>query len=391
MLSQPKKVLLKSAVCSLAAVFALNLPPVWSQSLVLASNSPPEAAANALSPASSASVAGMAAGKKPFLLKGRVTTKQTPLLEGAPVTLPKGEKVNLTLECNLNSEISQLGDQILARVSCDLKDGRKVLLPGGWYVHGKVTEVGSQRRLGRDGYVEVEFDKLITPDKTIELPFPAKFSTKDNQLKAISKVVAIDSGYVAEGAAAGAILSAQLTGIPIAIATHGLSLAVGAAAGATLGLGGALARKGKIASVYPGDQVKLTIAEPIELPGFDPSMLPSAKPQAKLKDFDLIIKKAKYHKDPFGDSHSRLITLDIAMNNHTDNEYSFFDLVVVADNDEHYYPMPQGDLHVFARKVKPNASAEATISFIVSKKSEKYWLVLLDKVKGEELTRVEIR
>ncbi len=106
-------------------------------------------------------------------------------------------------------------------------------------MHGQVTAIGLQKRLGRDGYVEVEFDKLISPEGDIDLPFNTKFSTKDSQLKAISKEVLIDSGYVTLGALGGSIFSVQLTGVPVAIATHGISVGAGAAVGGGLGLIGA--------------------------------------------------------------------------------------------------------------------------------------------------------
>ena len=66
---------------------------------------------------------------------------------------------------------------------------------------------------------------------------------------------------------AGSIVSVQLTGIPTAIATHGISVGAGAAVGGTLGMIGALKRKGKIASFLPGDEMKMVTVEQIELPG----------------------------------------------------------------------------------------------------------------------------
>ncbi len=323
-------------------------------------------------------------------LKGRVTASPSPFLQGSVETVPKGAKLDLTLMGNLNSEISNKGDEIFARVAVDLKDGQRVLLPANWYLHGVVSDVASQRRLGRDGYVEVEFDKLVSPDGQYELPFETKFSTRDNQLKAVAKVLAIDTGYVAEGALGGALLSVQLTGVPMAVATHGYSVAIGAGVGASLGAIGALKRKGKIASLYPSDMIHLTVSEPLTLPGFNPEALkPPAAPE-KVTDLKLTVLSRRFGKDPFGDSRSRLLVLDVKMDNHSRREYSFFDLAVVSDFNQRYYPFLSSGPTSWAKRVPPNSQAEGTISFSVDSPRRKYWLVLLDKKERAELARVPI-
>jgi hypothetical protein len=328
--------------------------------------------------------------KPKVMLKGTVSDSHSVLLPDQVQSLPKGTKVALTMQCNLNSEISNTGDEIRARISVDVKDGRKVLLPGGWYVHGKVTNSASQKRLGRDGFVEVEFDKLVSPDGEIALPFPTKFSTHDNQLKAISKIVAIDTGYMAEGALGGALLTAQYTGIPLAIMTHGLSLAVGGAAGAGIGAIGALTRKGKIASVYPGDEVHLTLPESIELPGFDPNLLPSAEVHPANANLALIISETKWSKDPFGDDRAKLLTMKVKVSNQTKSEVSFFDLLVETDSGNRFYPSLMCKQQIVGKKIAPGTTEQANISFSVTKSKHKLWLVLLNRAKSEELTRTGI-
>ena len=332
----------------------------------------------------------MDAGTRQDRLQGKVTATQSPFLSGSVQSIPAGAHIDLTFMGNLNSEASQKGDEILARLSIDLKDGERVLLPGGWYVHGVVSDTKGQRRLGRDGYVEVEFDKLVSPDGQYELPFEAKFSTHDNQLKAVAKVVAIDSALTTKGAIVGSLVSVQLTGLPVAISTHGISVGIGAAAGAGLGLVGALKRKGKIASLYPGDERQLTVSEPIALPGFDPAAIPSAAPRKQIKNLDLEVRNSHFGKDPFGDSHSRLLTLDVKVNNQTQTEYSFFDLAIVSDHNQRYYPFLMRGEDNWKKKVPPKSAQEGTMSFSVDGGKRKYWLVLLDKNNREELSRVPV-
>lgn len=324
------------------------------------------------------------------ILKGSVSqlAKPSPLLYGSVETIPTGTKVDLTIMGNLNSELSQQGDQVLARVACDI-GGKRVLLPGGWYMHGTVSKVTSQKRLGRDGYIEVEFDKLVSPDGESELPFNAKFSTKDDQLKAVAKTALIDSGYVTLGAIGGSILSVQMTGIPVAIATHGISVGVGAAAGGTLGAIGALKRKGNIRSFFPGDELKLVTAEPIILPGFDQRFLPSAQEPLNNPHLTLLIDKPVFGHDPLGDKLSRQLTCTATIQNETGTEYSFFDLAILSDHSQRYYMLPNC-LQTGQKKVPPHGKATARLTFSVDSPKRKYWLILLDKATRQEIARTKV-
>jgi hypothetical protein len=326
-------------------------------------------------------------------LKGSVTetVKPSPFLYGSLETIPKGTKLNLSITGNLTSQLSKLGDEIIARVSMDVGDGKKVLLPGGWFIHGIVTESSSQKRLGRNGYVTVEFDKLLSPDGDIDLPFKSKFSTKDNQLKAISKTVLIDSGYVGLGALGGSILSAQFTGIPLAISTYGISIGAGAAVGGGLGLIGALKRKGKISAFFPGDEMTITTAEPIELPGFDSRLIPSAQEVKALPNLKIQLNGYRFDKDPFGDKRAKFLTLSVTIQNRTQKTISFFDLLVLSDYGERYYPSLSTDgLYTSKKKVKPYTTITGDVTFNVSNSKHKYWLILVDKSNREEIARCPI-
>jgi len=324
------------------------------------------------------------------VLQGHVTATQSPFLDGKVEQIPPGTKVDLTLMAHINSEVSQKGDEVLARIAVDVKDGRKVYLPNGWYIRGVVTDVASQRRLGRNGYVEIEFDSLISPDGNYELKFPAKLSTKDNTVTALAKTLVKDAGYVSLGAAGGAILSTQLTGIPVAILTQGYSVAIGAGVGAGLGAIGALKRKGKIASFFPGDDLKLTISEPLTIPGFNPEVLAAAMAHKKLDNLNILVNRARFKKDPYGDDHARLLTVDIKVDNQTDKDYSFFDLAVVSDHNQRYYPSLLSGLNTWKKKVAAHTAEQATLSFSVDSPKRKYWLVILDRTDRAELARVPI-
>ena len=79
------------------------------------------------------------------------------------------------------------------------------------------------------------------------------------------------------------------------------------------------------------------------------------------------------------------------MDNQTDKEYGFGNVVVISNHNHVYYPSVAGtDLHAFVRKVAPKSKECTTITFGVDSPKYKYWLVLLDRTNQHELTRVPI-
>ncbi|CAN5385109.1 hypothetical protein BH10CYA1_BH10CYA1_52310 [soil metagenome] len=332
--------------------------------------------------------------KEAHLLKGSVThaSEKSPLLYDKVQDLPKGTTINLVSLVNINSNVNVKGDEIWVRVGNNVHGQSEVAVPGGWYMHGLVTDAAPAKRGGIDGYVTVSFDKLVSPDRQLEVPFDAHISSKNSTPKAIAKHLLIDSGHVGLGALGGSIMAVQFGGIGTAIATHGISVGVGAGIGATVGLIGAAKRKGSISAIVPGEQMKLVVAQPVSLPGFDADLIPSAKPIAKLKNFEVLINKSGFSKDPYGDNHSKLLTLNLTLNNRTPHEYGFSSLRVVSDTEEVYYPdgLLNGGGNFVKKKVKPNTTENAVVAFSVDGKRHKYWLVLLDRINQQELNRVPI-
>jgi hypothetical protein len=327
------------------------------------------------------------------VLRGRVseTPERSPLLSGSVQTIPDGLKVDLTLQGNLNSEVSQKGSEVFARISTDVKDanGNKVYLPGGWVAHGFVTDRDSQHRHGRAGWAEVTFDKIISPDGTYDVPFEAKLSTKDNTVKAVAKIIATDTKFVSIGAAAGSVLSVQMTGIPLAVASHGYSVAIGAGIGAAIGMFGAIRHKGNILSVYPGEHLTLTTAGSIQLPGFNLANLPSAKPKERVIGMFMQINEAHLERDNFSDDkHARILRVNFAIENHTQREFLINNIVVESELQARY-PMHLNALRVHYKPLIPGSSQTLSIPFSVDAGKHTYSLLLIDS-KGKEVRREPI-
>ena len=327
------------------------------------------------------------------VLKGSATkhVDRSPILDGVVQTIPPGVDVNLSLNCFLNSELSQVGDELFARVSIDVKDGSKVMLPEGWFIRGLVTDAAGKKRHSRDGYIEVTFDKLISPDGDIELQFPAKFSTKDNTLKSVAKVAMIDTAMVTKGALKGGLLGIKYGGIPAAIASYGIVPGSTAAAGAAWYGYKALRREGEIRGFSPGEVIKLKTVEPISLPGFNVKALPSYKKAPPLRGAVINVNKCWFLPDE-RDKKAQLLRVDFTFVNETKRTYSFRDFAVTTNLGQMYFPeflSPANHLQ-FKKTIAPSTQQRGIVTFNVDKGKGEYYLILIDHNKTE-LSRALIK
>ncbi len=336
---------------------------------------------------------GTAADVKGKTLKGSAThhVDRSALLDGVVQTIPPGVDVNLSLNCFLNSELSQRGDEIFAKVSVDVKDGSKVMLPEGWYIRGLVTDSAGQKRHSRDGYIEVTFDKLISPDGEIELQFPAKFSTKDNTLKSVAKVALIDSAIVSKNALKGAWLGVKYGGIPAAIASYGIVPGAAGGAGALYGGFKAWRREGEIRGFSPGEVIKLKTVEPISLPGFDAKALPSYKKDPPMRGAVINVNKCWFEPD-VRDKKAQLLKVDFTFVNETKRQFSFRDFVVTTNLGQRYFPefLSPANHAQFKKTIAPNTQEDGIVTFNVDKGKSEYYLILIDH-NSKELSRALIK
>lgn len=336
---------------------------------------------------------GTASDVKGKTLKGSAVHQvdRSPILDGVVQTIPPGVDVNLSLNCFLNSELSQIGDEIYARVSVDVKDGSKVMLPEGWYIRGLVTDAAGQKRHSRDGYIEVTFDKLVSPDGDIELKFPAKFSTKDNTLKSVAKVAMIDSAIVSKNALKGAWLGIKYGGIPAAIASYGIVPGAAGGAGAIVGGFKAWKRQGEIRGFAPGEVIKLKTAEPITLPGFNIKALPSYKKDPPLRGAVINVNKCWFVPD-VRDKKAQLLKVDFTFVNETKRQFSFRDFVVTTNLGQRYFPefLSPANHAQFKKVIAPNTEQDGIVTFNVDKGKSEYYLILIDN-NNKELSRALIK
>lgn len=307
------------------------------------------------------------------------------LYTGKTETLEKRDTIEMTVSQVLDGSFSFEGDEFFAEVTSDVIGNKGIIIPKGTVAHGIIKDSGSAKRLGRDGYIDLTFDYLVTPDGR-EIPIEGKMSTKLHPIKAATKIVAQDIGYTAGGAVLGGIFAAQALGVEAAIASQGWTVAGGAAVGTGVGLGMALYRKGKDVLISPGDEIKVRILSDVDLPVYREEAL--QQKEELYPGLDIRIANILYEKDPFGEVNT--LTLSISIANMSDKSFSGMDLALVNDYNTVFNPSIFGDTKLVFCQFKPGDRKAGKISFAVNNVKQSYWLIVNDRTKNKPLMRISL-
>ena len=304
---------------------------------------------------------------------------------GKTETLEKRDVIEMTVSQVLDGSFSLEGDEFFAEVTSDVIGDKGIIIPKGTVAHGTIVQTSEAKRLGRDGYLDLSFDYLVTPDGS-EIPIEGKMSTKLHPIKAATKIVATDIGYTAIGGVAGGIFAAQAFGLEAAIASQGYTVAGGAALGSTIGLGMSLYRKGKNVLISPGDEIKVRIMSNVELPVYKDDAL--KQHEIKYPGLDIRIANILYEKDPFGEVNT--ITLSLSISNMSKKAFSGMDLALVNDYNTIFNPSIFGDTKLLFSQLKPGDRFAGKISFAVHNVKQSYWLIVNDRATNKPIAKVSL-
>ena len=307
------------------------------------------------------------------------------LYTGKMEMLEKKDTIEMTVSQVLDGNFSFEGDEFFAEITSDVYGDKGIILPKGTVAHGSIIASGEAKRLGRDGYLDLSFDYLVTPDGR-EIPIEGKMSTKLHPLKAATKIVATDVGYTAVGGVVGGLFAAQTLGLEAAIASNGYTVAGGAAIGGAVGLGMSLYRKGKDVLISPGDEIKVKILSGVQLPVYKEEAL--KQKEQKYPGLDIRIANILYEKDPFGEVNT--ITLSLSISNMSDKSFAGMDLTLVSDYNSVHNPSIFGDTKLLFSQFKPGDRKAGKISFSVDNVKHSYWLVVNDRAKNKPIAKISL-
>ncbi len=163
-------------------------------------------------------------------------------------------------ETVIDSELSLIGDEFSAELSPITT--RALRIPRGSRIIGSLSQLRSERSLGRAATALIDIDRLELPNGTIipakaQLELKSKSSATNSALKAGSKIGA--------STLVGAMDALEYGGIATAIMTQGISVGVGAALGLGLGLLGTVTDKGDNLRVDNFNLAELRLVSDFEL------------------------------------------------------------------------------------------------------------------------------
>ena len=104
------------------------------------------------------------------------------LFTGKKETLDKRDTIEMTVSQVIDGSFSFEGDEFFAQVTSDVIGDKGVIIPKGTVAHGLIKDSSEAKRFGRDGYIDLSFDYLVTPDGR-EIPIEGKMSTKLHPIK----------------------------------------------------------------------------------------------------------------------------------------------------------------------------------------------------------------
>ena len=296
------------------------------------------------------------------------------LFTGEIEHIDEKDTINLTVSQVLSSGYTLEGDEFFAEVTSDVESDKGILIPTGTIVHGLVKFIENPKNMGRDGYVNIDFDYMVTPDGR-EIPIQASLSTKDNLVKGAAKTLATHAGYTLLGGVAGGLFALNTLGLGAAIASNGYTLAGGAAIGGVVGLTAAIIRKGKGFMIKPGDELKIKIETGFDLPVFSKDAF--KQEELFLDGLNVRINSVALEKDPFGIENT--IVLSLGIDNYTDYTFSTFDIALASNTEQIYFPSPFGDTSLWFKTISPGQRVVGKLSFCINDKKARHWLVFYDR------------
>jgi len=307
------------------------------------------------------------------------------IFTGETKKVEQGTRLKMTVSNVLSSGYNQKDDEFFAEITNDLTVPGGIIIPTGTIAHGKVNSLEESKRLGRDAYITLHFDYLITPDGR-KIPIEASMTTKRNAAASVAKVALQDTAYTVAGGVLGGFLAFKYLGLGAAVASHGYTIAGGAGVGAVVGATSSLIRKGGEVMIAPGDEINVEIKGALNLPVLKEEAFKDE--EKSIDGLDLQIVGYKLEKDPFGELNT--ITLNLMVDNKTDKTFSTFDMALVNDYKSVYYPSLFGDTSMWFVKIKPNSRMIGTLSFAVDNPKRKHWLVFYDSSTRKQLARVSV-
>lgn len=185
------------------------------------------------------------------------------VLKGSVVKIPKGTSINAYLQHPINTAVANEGDSVNAILQDNWYYKKSLIAPQGSVLFGHLTKANSASYGSSNGYVQIEFNKLITLDGQEYELLSEKIDfkvTNDGKVTASVKKVA---KWAVAGAAIGAIAAMMFSNGDGSDIAKGALIGAGSLAGGALI--GAVAEKGVDAEIPSYTEIQVVLENPLNV------------------------------------------------------------------------------------------------------------------------------
>jgi hypothetical protein len=182
-----------------------------------------------------------------------LTQAQTADDDSSIYELPKGTKISVSMDNEINSEVSSVDDTFTTTISEPVKVRETVVIPIGTIVEGRVLKVTPASVGGKNGKLEIKFETLKFASgerRDIEAILVNELKAKSSST---AKTLTILGGTV-------------LGGILGAVSKTDNGALIGAGIGAGAGTGVALLRKGKDVRIKSDEKFEIELTKEVTVP-----------------------------------------------------------------------------------------------------------------------------
>ena len=299
----------------------------------------------------------------------------------------------LQTEKNLdnNSYTPFLNLKLTAEITSDYSvtsDENSIFIPKTTKLSGHISEVHPPRSFNRKGYFKIIFDRAECPDgESIYLKPTISSRSEAKIYNPLTHIGKATLGLVG-GSLVGTLFSYQLGGLGLALASHGYSLAAGAAAGGFIGVLSTIAAKGKESTIEPGDEFVILPVDDISLKELNQVTCKNietpvvVKEEPVTKDIKIEIISVKEKKDSLGDTGFKI---NIKFTNNSAKMFRLSNFFL-KDSQGNEYTTSFTDVNsdIFLN-FPPNETKNAQIEFLVDHPKASHWLLLKDQSFNEVL------
>ena len=325
------------------------------------------------------------------LIKGYITNKIYKPISLKIFQIDKNSLSSLNRNLEDNSYNPAVNLKIVTEVPSDYfldVEDDLIYIPSGTQFFGSISKIYPSKSFNRKGYYRVTFDQAVCPSGE-KLFFNSSITSKSelmsyNPLGYIGKTTLSLVG----GTLAGTFLSYQLGGLGLAFASHGYSLAAGAAAGGFIGALIGASQKGKESSIKPGDNIVIVPVDEVSIADLKQVQCKGEKKYYdEKKSVDIEIISAKRHNAYMGEG---LIKLKAKIKNNSNEELKISNFFLRDSQGKEYTPSILNTRTDIFDKIEPDEIETVEIEYFVDHPKAYHWLIIRDKNLANEIEKKKI-